>query len=38
MANMTPEQKKAFALGMTGKEGAGRLGGYEVSEQYRLGY
>ena len=38
MANMTPDQKKAFALGMTGKEGAGRLGGYEVSEQYRLGY
>ena len=30
MAGMTPEQKKAFALGMTGKEGAGRLGGYEV--------
>ena len=38
MANMTPDQKKAFALGMTGKEGAGRLGGYEVGEQYRLGY
>ena len=38
MAGMTDAQKKAFALGMTGKEGAGRLGGYEVSEQYRLGY
>ena len=38
MANMTPEQKKAFALGMTGKEGAGRLGGYEVGEQNRLAY
>ena len=38
MANMTPDQKKAFALGMTGKEGAGKLGGYEVGEQYRLGY
>ena len=38
MANMTPEQKKAFALGMTGKEGAGRLGGYEVNNQNRLAY
>ena len=38
MAGMTDAQKKAFALGMTGKEGAGKLGGYEVGEQYRLGY
>ena len=38
MAGMTPEQKKAFALGMTGKEGAGRLGGYEVNNQNRLAY
>mgnify|MGYP003637856345 FL=1 len=36
MAGMTPEQKKAFALGMTGKEGAGRLGGYEVENYNRL--
>jgi hypothetical protein len=36
MAGMTPEQKKAFALGMTGKEGAGRLGGYEVENYDRL--
>ena len=38
MAGMTPEQKKAFALGMTGKKGAGRLGGYEVENQDRLAY
>lgn len=36
MAGMTPEQKKAFALGMTGKKGAGRLGGYEVENYNRL--
>ena len=38
MAGMTPEQKKAFALGMTGKKGAGRLSGYEVENYNRLAY
>ena len=38
MANMTPDQKRAFALGMTGKEGAAKLTGYEVSNQNRLAY
>ena len=38
MAGMTPAQKKAFALGMTGKEGQSKLNGYEVSNQNRLAY
>ena len=38
MANMTPDQKRAFALGMTGKEGAAKLTGYEVNNQNRLAY
>lgn len=34
MAGMTDAQKKAFALGMT----KGKVSGYELGEQYRLGY
>ena len=38
MAGMTDAQKKAFALGMTGKKGASRLTGYEVENYNRLAY
>ena len=38
MAGMTDAQKKAFALGMTGKKGASRLTGYEVDNYNRLAY
>ena len=38
MAGMTPAQKEMFARGMTGADGASKLGGYEVGEQYRLAY
>ena len=38
MNGMTDNQKKAFALGMTGKKGASRLTGYEVDNYNRLAY